>query len=121
KQDYSTQTSNHAAALYNVFLMKNNAEDVMKTFKDIAHESMNACQLQYEDICYRENVQPVGKIKVLDYQTLLDYAVEKIGVEAVENVKLRIIGNTNLDEREMSIHICDELLALCQELAPAVV
>lgn len=121
KQDYSTQTSNHAAALYNVFLMEQNAENIMHTFRNIANESMEACQLQYEDICYRENVQPVGKIKVLEYNELLDYATEKMGAEAVEEIKHQIIGKTNLDEREMSIHICDELMAQCQELAPAVV
>src|SRR5699024_11897577 len=76
---------------------------------------------QYEDICYRENVDPVGKIKVMDYNELLEHAVAKIGAEAVEEVKHRIIGNTTFDEREMSIQICDELLSLCQELAPAVV
>src|SRR5699024_5900618 len=64
---------------------------------------------------------PVGKIKILEYSELMDHAVEKIGKEAVEEVKHRIIGNTTLDEREMSIQICDELLSLCQELAPAVV
>lgn len=121
KKDYSTQTSNHAAALYNVFLMKSNAADVMKTFREIGEESMGACQAQYEDICYRENVDPVGKIKVMDYNELLEHAVAKIGAEAVEEVKHRIIGNTTFDEREMSIQICDELLSLCQELAPAVV
>ncbi|RYG73189.1 M20/M25/M40 family metallo-hydrolase [Lentibacillus lipolyticus] len=121
KQDYSTQTSNHAAAFYNVFLMKNNASDIMTTFRNIANESMEDCQQQYEDICHRENVQPVGNIKVLDYSELIDYAVDKIGNSVVEEVKSRIINNTDLDEREMSIHICDELLAQCQELAPAVV
>ena len=121
KQDYSTQTSNHAAALYNVFLMKSNASDIMKTFRNIANESMMACQAQYEDICSREKVDPVGKIRVIEYSELMEYAIDKIGLEAVNEVKHSIIGNTNLDEREMSIHICDELIALCQELAPAVV
>src|SRR5699024_9202794 len=73
KKDYSTQTSTHAAALYNVFLMKNNAADVMKTFREIGEESMGACQAQYEDICYRENVELVGKIKILDYSELMDH------------------------------------------------
>src|SRR5699024_2382292 len=95
KQDYSTQTSNHATALYNVFLMKSNASSIMAKFKDIADESMKACQLQYEDICYKENVQPVGKIKVLDYSELMDYTIRKLGNNTVED--------------EMSIHICDEV------------
>src|SRR5699024_1493230 len=116
-----TQTSNHAAALYNVFLMEQNAADIMQTFKGIAHESMTACQDQYEDICFRENVKPVGKIKVLDYGELVEFATNKLGEEVVEEIKHRMIGNTELDEREMSIYICDELISQCQELAPAMV
>src|SRR5699024_118278 len=87
KQDYSTQTSNHVAALYNVFVMKNNAADIMETFKNAAKTSMAACQKQYEEVCARENVQPVGEIKTLEYSELLTYASKKLGEEAVENIK----------------------------------
>src|SRR5699024_1706135 len=72
--------------------MKNNAADVMKTFREIGEESMGACQAQYEDICYRENVEPVGKIKILDYSELMDHAVEKIGKEAVEEVNIVLLA-----------------------------
>lgn len=121
KKDYSTQTSNHAAALYNVFVMKSNAADIMKIFKQTAVESMAACQEQYEDICFRENVKPVGEIKTIEYSELLKYATKKLGADTVENIKHEVISHRNLDEREMSIYICDELMAHCQELAPAVV
>lgn len=121
KKDYSTQTSNHVAALYNVFLMKQDADSVMNTFRKVANEAMQNCQLQYEEVCYQENVEPIGKIKTLEYNELLKFATEKIGNKAVEEIKQRISSNSNLDEREMSIHICDELMAQCQELAPAVV
>src|SRR5699024_6540551 len=121
KQDYSTQTSNHVAALYNVFVMKNNAADIMETFKNAAKTSMAACQKQYEEVCARENVQPVGEIKTLEYSELLTYASKKLGEEAVENIKHEAISDLELDEREMSIYICDELMTYCQELAPAVV
>lgn len=121
KEDYSTQTSNHAAALYNVFVMKSNAEEIMKVFKALAEESMQACQDQYEDICSREEVEPVGKIRTIDYQYLIDYATNKIGAEAVEEIKHQVISQPDLDEREMSIYICDKLMSLCQELAPATV
>lgn len=121
KKDYSTQTSNHVAALYNVFVMKSNAADIMKTFKQTATETMAACQAQYEDICFRENTAPVGKIKTIEYIELLEYATNKLGAQAVENIKHEIVNQIDLDEREMSIYICDELIAHCQELAPAVV
>lgn len=121
KKDYSTQTSNHAAALYNVFLMKQNATEIMATFKSIAEEAMQQCQAQYDDICNRENVEPVGTIQTMKYEALLAYATHKLGREKVEEIKHSIIGRFDLDDREMSIFICDELMAQCQELAPAVI
>src|SRR5699024_1511678 len=51
KEDYSTQTSHHAAALYNVFVMKKNAAEVMDTFKRIVDKALQACQEDYEVIC----------------------------------------------------------------------
>lgn len=121
KKDYSTQTSNHAAALYNVFLLEQNATDIMTTFKTIAEKSMQECQIQYNDICHRENVEPIGTIQTLEYERLLNYAIRKLGEEKVREIKHSIFGQHDLDEREMSILICDELMARCQELAPAVI
>ncbi len=121
KMDYSTQTSNHVAALYNVFLMKRNATEVMDTFRQVATKAMEACQRDYEAICLRENVTPIGEIKVLEYGELLDYALTKLGEEQVESIKQKVLKNSHLDEREMAIQICDQLMAYCQELAPATI
>src|SRR5699024_3580650 len=87
KKDYSTQTSNHSAALYNVFLMEKSAEDVMNTFKSIAEDTMKTCQTDYEAICTREGVDPIGEIKVLEYEELETYAIEKLGEDAVTTIK----------------------------------
>ena len=121
KEDYSTQTSNHAAALYNVFMMEKNADDIMNTFKRIAEESMKECQQQYEDICQRENVTPVGGIRVLEYDELMKYATEKLGTDAVETIKQEVIHDETLDDRQMCIQICDVLMSQCQDLGPTVV
>lgn len=121
KDDYSTQTSNHAAALYNVFLMKQNATEIMNTFYSIAMKAMLECQNDYEAVCLREKVEPIGQIKVLQYQELINYATEKLGKQEVEQIKHDVTRNMELDEREMSIQICDQLIAHCQELAPATV
>lgn len=121
KRDYSTQTSHHTAALYNVFLMQNNATEIMDIFKNVALRSMEACQKDYEAICERENVKPLGKIKVLEYAELLSYAKEKLGTEVVEEIKSDVMNDSQLDEREMSIQICDQLMLHCQELAPATI
>src|SRR5699024_11390520 len=87
KKDDSTQTYNHVAALYNVFLMKQDAKSVMNTFRKVANEAMQNCQLQYEEICHREKVKPIGRIKTVEYNELLKFATEKIGNKAVEEIK----------------------------------
>ncbi len=121
KEDYSTQTSNHVAALYNVFIMKQNATEIMDTFHNIANEAMESCQHDYDAICARENVTPIGKIKVLEYHELLDYALGKLGSEKVDAMKQQVIDRVDLDEREMAIQVSDQLMAHCQELAPATI
>lgn len=121
KEDYSTQTSHHTAALYNVFMMNKNAEETMEIFKNIVEDAMKQFQDDYEAICKRENIEPIGKVKVLEYSELVAYAEEKLGNEKVEQIIATVKENNSLDEREMSIKICDELMLSCQELAPATV
>src|SRR5699024_4088571 len=89
--------------------------------RKVANQAMQNCQLQYEEVCHREKVKPIGKIKTLEYNELLKFATEKIGNKAVEAIKQRISGNSNLDERKMSIYICDELMEQFEELLPALV
>src|SRR5699024_6123834 len=47
KADYSTQTSHHAAALYNVFSMNRNAKELMTLFKRIVEKAIHTCQTDY--------------------------------------------------------------------------
>ena len=121
KTEYTAQTSHHAAALFNVFLFEKSAEQVMETFYKIAQEALTECQDDYEAICQKENVEPFGTIKVLTYEELHTYALEKLGEETIHAIKQEIINNESFDEREMSIHICDALMLNCPELAPATV
>jgi arginine utilization protein RocB len=121
KKDYSTQTSHHTAALYNVFSMNKNAEEIMDVFKDIVEKAMLECQLDYEEICRRENIDPIGKVQVLEYTQLFSYAEKKFGAEMVQAIKAKIQSDSTLDKREMSIRICDELISSCKELAPVAV
>lgn len=121
KQDYSAQTSHHAYALYNVFLFNKNAEQVMDTFKQIATEAMEECQRDYEAICQRIKVKPLGEMKVLPYEELYAYAVNKLGEDKVQALIDPIIENPAYDERQMSVQISDQLMEQCKELAPATV
>lgn len=121
KQDYSTQTSHHTAALYNVFVLKRSAAEVMDIYHDVATEAMEECQRDYEAICAREESEPLGKIQVMRYGELETYAIRKLGEEAVKSIRDNVLTRDDLDEREKSIELCDRLLLNCQELAPATV
>lgn len=120
-QNYSAKTPYRAAALYNVFLQKRNAREVMELFQAVANEAINACNEAYERVCQREGVEGVGSIRVLLYEELLDYAIGKLGPVEVDSIKKDAVDQTEGDDREKSFRIVDALLIACQELAPAVV
>ena len=121
KEDYSTQTSHHSAALYNVFVMRQNADGIMKIFKDTVVRAMAECERDYSAVCEREGVEPIGDINVLEYRELLAYANDKISEEEVQVIIEDVMADETLDERKMSMLISDRLLLHCQELTPAVV
>ena len=119
KMEYSTQTPYRAAALYNVFMMKRTASEVMDLFEEVALEAMTACNIHYKEICEREQMKGVGEVKVLRYETLLEYAINKLGAEEVNDIKQQVLENNVWDDREKSIRIVDQLMIRCQELTPA--
>ena len=121
KLHYSTQTPYRAVALYNVFLLKRTASEVMDLFEQVATEAMAACNESYKVICNREQVKGVGDVKVLRYEQLLDHAIQKLGHAEVERWKQQALQNDEWDDREKSLRIVDNLMIQCQELAPATV
>lgn len=121
KTQYSTQTPYRAAALYNVFLFKRTADEVMDLFEQVANEAMDECNAAYQAVCDREQVKGVGNGRVIRYEELLTYATNKLGLDEVERLKNTILENVEADDREMCIEIVDSLMIQCQELAPATV
>jgi arginine utilization protein RocB len=121
KMDYSVQTPYRATALYNVFLMKRNAAEVMDVFEKVAADAAQACNEVYDKICSEQGVEPVGQVHVLKYEDLLTYALNKFGSDFVGSVKTAVLANDALDDREKSFRIADTLMIQCQELAPAMV
>lgn len=121
KMEYSTQTPYRAAALYNVFLMKRGAEEVMDIFTKVAEDAAKACNTAYSEICKREGVNPVGKVTVLSYEELLVHAEKKLGAETIKRIKNSALNNPKWDDREKSIRIVDSLMIQCQELGPVMV
>lgn len=121
KLEYSVQTPYRSAALYNVFLMKRNAEEIMGIFEQVAFSAANSCNEHYLKVCRKNLVEPVGKVQVLRYEQLLKYAVQKLGVDFVEITQAAINANNEWDDREKSLRIADILMIQCQELSPAIV
>lgn len=121
KLEYSAQTPYRAAALYNVFLMKRTAAEIMDIFEGTAKEAARACNQAYTKVCTAQGVEPVGEVRVLRYEHLLKHAIQKYGKEFVEIIKSDIQANDQWDDREKSIRITDTLMIQCQELAPAMI
>ncbi|CAH0264680.1 Succinyl-diaminopimelate desuccinylase [Peribacillus sp. Bi96] len=121
KLQYSTQTPYRAAALYNVFLMKRSAAEIMNLFEQVSQEAAHMCNDSYKALCRREQIEGVGEVKVLRYEKLLSYAEGKLGGNFVEKIKSEVQGNMDWDERDKSLRIADKLMIQCQELAPAIV
>ncbi|RHW36692.1 M20/M25/M40 family metallo-hydrolase [Lysinibacillus yapensis] len=121
KLQYSTQTPYRAVALYNVFMMKRTAQDIMNLFEQVALEAANRCNESYKTICALAGIKPIGEVKVIRYQELLEYAKKKLNPEQVEKLLNDVFANGEWDEREKSLRAADELLIRCPELAPAMV
>lgn len=121
KMEYSTQTPHRGKALYNVFMMKRTAKETMELFRKVAEEAAIQCNQQYKQMCQRENITPIGQIRVRTYEELYYYAVKKYGVKTISQIKEEVIQNQLLDDREKSIRIADQLMIACQELGPAIV
>jgi arginine utilization protein RocB len=119
--EYSVQTPYRSAALYNVFLMKRTADEIMEIFEKIANDAAEACNQAYKEVCLKHSVQPVGQVRVLRYEELQTHAIRKFGLEFVEEIKAQVQEISIWDDREKSIRIADSLLIECQELAPAIV
>ncbi|NYE06371.1 arginine utilization protein RocB [Bacillus niacini] len=119
--EYSVQTPYRSAALYNVFLMKRTADEIMEIFETVAIDAAEACNQAYKEVCLKHSVQPVGEVRVLRYEDLQTYATRKFGLDFVEEIKSQVQEMPNWDDREKSIRIADSLMIECQELAPAIV
>ncbi|AQU80674.1 M20/M25/M40 family metallo-hydrolase [Planococcus faecalis] len=121
KMQYSTQTPYRATALYNVFLMKRNAAEVMELFEQTAMQAATMCNTAYSGLCRREGIEGIGEVQVLRFEQLLEYAEAKRGVRFVSKLKAEILAHPEWDEREKSLRIADKLMIQCHELAPAII
>lgn len=119
--EYSVQTPYRSAALYNVFLMQRNAEEIMNMFEKVALDAAKSCNQAYYEICKAQSVTPVGQVRVLRYDELEKHALRKFGADFVAGIKASVHKREEWDDREKSFRIADALIIECQELAPAIV
>lgn len=119
--EYSAQTPYRSAALYNVFLMKRNAGEILDIFEKVALKAAHICNEAYKEICSEQNVSPVGEVRVLRYEELEKHAIRKFGAAFVAGIKDYVQKKAEWDDREKSIRIADALIIKCQELTPAIV
>ncbi|GLO65799.1 amino acid degradation protein [Oceanobacillus sp. E9] len=118
---YSTQTPYRSSALYNLFLMERSTSEAFDLFEKVAIEAANKCTAAYNEICRQQVVPPIGKVKVIRYKDLLEYATDKLGESIIQEIKADIYYNDEWDDREKSLRITDQLMIRCQELAPAMI
>nr|WP_221301838.1 M20/M25/M40 family metallo-hydrolase [Texcoconibacillus texcoconensis] len=121
KFHYSTQTPYRATALYNVFIMKKNASDVLDLFVDEAEKAAKECNTRYKSLCEREQVAGVGDVQVLRYEKLLRHAQGKFGKKKVDAWVTEVTEREDFDDRDKSLAVADKLMTECSELAPAIV
>ncbi|HSJ38881.1 MAG TPA: M20/M25/M40 family metallo-hydrolase [Planococcus sp. (in: firmicutes)] len=121
KLEYSAQTPYRTSAMYNVFTMERNAEEVMDIFETVARDAAAHCMSDYRAMCERENIEPVGEVQVLRYEELMKYAINKFGLDYVNETLYDTMMHPEWDVREKSMNITDILLINCQELTPAIV
>lgn len=121
KLEYSAQTPYRTSAMYNVFLMEKTAEEVFEQFEKVAIEAMEHCTRDYLAMCERENIEPLGEIRVLRFEELMKYAINKFGIDYVNEALYDTMMHPEWDVRDKSMRIVDILLINCQELTPATV
>ncbi|CAM5783016.1 MULTISPECIES: M20/M25/M40 family metallo-hydrolase [Brevibacillus] len=127
KKEYSVQIPDRAVALYNMFVMEKPIDEVTKQLRQLAERTADKIEREYAEraaiFASLNQSQPISmKVKVLQYEELLAYLIGKVGREQVESIQEQVMaGRGELDDREVTIRLIDELGLLCKELAPMIV
>jgi arginine utilization protein RocB len=121
REGYSTQTTSRTSVLFNVFVMERGPAEVLDTFERLAIGAAARCQDAYRATCEREGVAPIGELRVLRYEQLLEQATERLGAVRVAELVASALAAPSDDLRAQAMHVVDTVLAACQELTPAIV
>ncbi|WP_339195637.1 M20/M25/M40 family metallo-hydrolase [Solibacillus sp. FSL R5-0449] len=124
KTEYSTQISHRAVTLFNLFLFERSMTDVVSMLQQKAINAATEIEQSYMSKAtkysqHTEFTPQQLKVKVMTYEEIYDYALEKYGEERVEELLSNC--DSEKDDRERTIDLVDQLAALCNELAPMIV
>lgn len=121
KGDYSTQTSHHSYALYNVFTLRRSPGEVMDIYRDVAERAMRQCQSHYTALCEALEIKPRAEIRTITFHDLAAHVMDKFGVGFYDTIIDGIFKDETLNIREKAIKIVDRLMDHSKALAPATV
>ncbi len=121
KKDYSTQTSHHSYALYNVFTFERSPGEVMDVYRGVAERAMAQCHSDYTALCKRLGTEPLAEINTVTFHELRQHVMRKLGPGQYEFIVESIFHDETLNIREKAIKIVDRLMGYAKELVPATV
>lgn len=127
KGEYSVQIPHRAVTLFNLFLYEKPIDEIFSQVKRTAEKAARQMEEKYAEQARRyaklEKSKPGSlEVKVLAFDELKAYAVQKFGQDKVEELEAAILAQRGgKDDREATIQLVDEFSTLCKELAPMVV
>lgn len=121
KKDYSTQTSHHSYALYNVFTLERSPSEVMNIYRNVAERAMSECYSDYLELSKKLNTTPLNKINTITFNDLALHVINKHGQDRYDLITDSVFNDSTLNIREKAIKIVDRLMDSALELAPATV
>lgn len=127
KKEYSVQIPDRAVALFNMFVMEKPLGEVVGQLRQLAETVAGRIEETYAKhaaiFAEQNRSTPISmKVKVLQYEELLEHARKTHGESTVERLQAQVLENRgDQDDREVTIHLIDELSLLCKELSPMIV
>ncbi|NHM31909.1 M20/M25/M40 family metallo-hydrolase [Neobacillus terrae] len=124
KKEYSVQIPDRSVTLFNLYLIKKSLSQVQNELMGIAEKAARKIEKkvtkQREIFSYQQSKGM--DIQVLSFESLLEYAEEKLGQEKINELFAWVLSNPNRgDDREQTISLIDTLALYCKELAPMIV
>jgi arginine utilization protein RocB len=127
KKEYNVQIPHRAVTMFNMFIMERSMNEVVDHLRKSAEKVARTIEQGYEKRAAHfstlENSTPNKvSVKVYHFDELLRYAIETYGKEKVDTIQTNVMSSRGLkDDRDLTIHLVDELSILCKELSPMIV